>query len=109
MPWLLKSVMQCLPALNYNEIVSGTLVSRPNTAPIPTAGSRVFTCYTLGGTDPPGTNRQVMSNAVSFSFGEPGTNQDVSGGLVQLMNPISGSPFQVNWSIPLTSGYRTKL
>ncbi|MBN9393395.1 MAG: hypothetical protein J0I20_35520 [Chloroflexi bacterium] len=76
-----------LPDLAYNEVVSGTLVFRPNAATVPAPGSIVSSRYTLNWTNPGSEKGQALSNAVSFSFGGTGleNNQDVSGGLIQLM------------------------
>lgn len=74
-----------LPDLEYNEVVSGTLVFRPNPVTLPTPGSGVSSRFALNWTNPAGDSGQALSNAVSFSFGGASGNQDVSGGLIQLM------------------------
>lgn len=84
------SVLVSLPALENSQAVSGTIVFRPNAETVPAAGSAVHTRYTLDWTNPSGSHGTSLSNAVSFVFGGPGSNFDVSGGEVQLMT--AGEP-----------------
>ncbi len=81
-----SSVVVNLPALSNNAVVSGTIILRPNTSPVPAVGSSVSSRYTLNWTNQIGDNKQVWSNGVSFSFGAAGSNLDVSGGTIQLMS-----------------------
>jgi len=48
------SVVATLSNLSYNQVVSGTLIFRPATAPTPTAGSTVSTRYNMSWTNPGG-------------------------------------------------------
>ena len=95
------SVIVGLPLLANNDVVSGTIFFRPNPAPAPAAGSKVFTRYNLKWTNPAGDDKLVWSNAVSFNFGEPGSNLDISGGQVQLMTsdgPVANSTKMIYYS-----------
>lgn len=93
-----------LPEIAYSGEVTGTLVFRPNAAVLPEVGGLVSSRYQLKWTNPAGNNGQSVSNAVSFIFGEAGSNQDVSGGLIQLMtaDPPVGSKmtYRSNFWIP---------
>jgi hypothetical protein len=79
------AVVVSLPELSSNEVVSGTIVFRPNTSPVPTVGSEVSSRYNLKWTNPDGSDKTVLSNAINFEFGGAGSNFDVSEGVVQLM------------------------
>jgi hypothetical protein len=79
------SVNISLPDLANQQVVSGTIVFRPKASP--KAGIKVSTRVTVKYDDPSGTGKSRISNGVTFSFGEPGSNQDVAGGNIQLMEP----------------------
>lgn len=101
-----NSVIVNLPPLSADQEISGTLVLRPKPSPAPVIGSLVTTRYSLKWTNPAGNDSQAMSNAVSFTFGGPGSNQDVSGGTVQPLTsdgPVAGSTrvvYHSNFWIP---------
>jgi hypothetical protein len=81
-----NSLTVALPDLPSGEVISGTIFFRPQTDPAPAVGTVVSGRYTIGWVNPAGDSRQALSNGVSFSFGGPGSNRDVSGGQVQLLS-----------------------
>ena len=76
-----------LPSLENHEIVSGTIVLRPNPKVAPPVGTKVISRFKLGYNDPTSTGKQQVSNAVAFTFGEVGSDWNVSDGRVQLFDP----------------------
>ncbi len=80
-----------MPNLDKNQEVTGRVTFRPVSNPSPPPGTKLLLRYALGYDDPAGTGKKQLSNAVAFAFGEPGSNWDVSGGAIQLMETTNPS------------------
>jgi uncharacterized repeat protein (TIGR01451 family) len=76
-----------LPDLDPQQVVTATVVFRP--AANAQAGARLFTRYLVFYDDASGTGKQIRSNGVRYSLSGDGTNQDASGGAIQLFNPAT--------------------
>jgi uncharacterized repeat protein (TIGR01451 family) len=94
-----------LPPLNYNEVVTGTVIFRPKAGA--QVGAKVFTRYKVHYDDPTGVGMLRQSNAVAFVIGAAGSNRDVSKGVIQLLGPDNASQkagssqtFTANFFIP---------
>ncbi|MBN9390550.1 MAG: hypothetical protein J0I20_21145 [Chloroflexi bacterium] len=79
------SISIAIPDLESNQLVTGTIVVHPQAEPQPSVGGSVTSQASVKWTNPGGDDKQVLSNRVSFTFGEAGSVLDVSGGQVQLM------------------------
>lgn len=78
-----------LPPLERSQEITGTLVFRPKAMEGSKAlpGDKLFTRYSLKYDDAAKAGWQRLSNGVAFVFGEAGSNQDVSKGQIQLLEP----------------------